>query len=200
MTRLRPVLATAALALGAACGAAQTGRVEKLADRTFKITCEAPLSTCLRKAEQLCKEGTYIVRSARDQRDRYGPELGNTQVEVRSSEAVFYCDSNPLFGPSGPPPAGQTAAPARPPPPPAPTAPATACVPGEARACVGPAGCQGGQACLPDGSGFAPCDCGTSGSNRAPAMPTAGTGGAAGATPTQPGGAAGTGGVRGSPR
>lgn len=34
------------------------------------------------------------------------------------------------------------------------------CTPGSTQACVGAAACNGGQACLPDGSGFAPCDCG----------------------------------------
>jgi hypothetical protein len=37
-----------------------------------------------------------------------------------------------------------------------------ACVKGVTQACVGPGGCSGGQACLPDGSGFGPCDCGGS--------------------------------------
>jgi hypothetical protein len=36
----------------------------------------------------------------------------------------------------------------------------TACVKGITQACVGPGGCRGGQACLADGSGFSPCDCG----------------------------------------
>ena len=40
-------------------------------------------------------------------------------------------------------------------------APARVCVPGATQACVGSGACSGGQACLPDGSGFAPCDCGT---------------------------------------
>jgi hypothetical protein len=34
------------------------------------------------------------------------------------------------------------------------------CVPGITQACVGPAACSGGQACLTDGSGFGPCTCG----------------------------------------
>jgi hypothetical protein len=34
------------------------------------------------------------------------------------------------------------------------------CVPGESRACVGPGGCQGGQACKQDGTGYTGCDCG----------------------------------------
>jgi hypothetical protein len=35
-----------------------------------------------------------------------------------------------------------------------------ACVKGITQSCVGPGGCQGGQACLQDGSGFSSCDCG----------------------------------------
>lgn len=38
--------------------------------------------------------------------------------------------------------------------------PAGACTPGESVACVGAGGCSGGQVCLPDGTGFGPCDCG----------------------------------------
>jgi hypothetical protein len=34
------------------------------------------------------------------------------------------------------------------------------CRPGETQRCVGPAACEGGQACLSDGSGFGTCDCG----------------------------------------
>ncbi len=37
----------------------------------------------------------------------------------------------------------------------------SACVPGSTQLCHGPAACQGAQACLPDGSGFDRCDCGT---------------------------------------
>jgi len=33
------------------------------------------------------------------------------------------------------------------------------CVPGESVACIGAGGCSGGQACLPDGSGFSACEC-----------------------------------------
>lgn len=34
------------------------------------------------------------------------------------------------------------------------------CVPGTTQECVGSGACHGGQHCLPDGSGFSPCDCG----------------------------------------
>jgi len=51
------------------------------------------------------------------------------------------------------------AAPAQPPPPA--TGPSRGCVSGSTQECFGPGACRGGQACLPDGSGYEPCDCGT---------------------------------------
>jgi hypothetical protein len=76
----------------------------------------------------------------------------------------------PAPAPTAPPAASGTAP--TPSAPPAPSAPPTfptsskpaatssTCVPGATQACVGPAACSGGQSCLPDGSGFGPCDCG----------------------------------------
>src|SRR4051794_17196584 len=37
--------------------------------------------------------------------------------------------------------------------------PPPACVPGQSIACVGPAGCAGGQACAPDGRNYGACLC-----------------------------------------
>jgi hypothetical protein len=44
---------------------------------------------------------------------------------------------------------------------PAPTASSLerACVPGSTQRCVGTGACEGGQACLADGSGYGPCEC-----------------------------------------
>lgn len=42
----------------------------------------------------------------------------------------------------------------------APDAGTTVCTPGATIACVGPAGCSGGQACKQDGTGYGLCDCG----------------------------------------
>ena len=36
------------------------------------------------------------------------------------------------------------------------------CIPGQSIACVGVGGCQGGQQCTADGSGYGPCQCGSS--------------------------------------
>lgn len=35
-----------------------------------------------------------------------------------------------------------------------------ACVPGQSVACIGPGGCEGGQVCREDGTGYGECDCG----------------------------------------
>lgn len=40
-------------------------------------------------------------------------------------------------------------------------APALSCSPAKKRECMGMGACRGVQACLPDGSGYEPCDCGT---------------------------------------
>jgi len=64
------------------------------------------------------------------------------------------------------------------------------CTPGQSIACVGPAGCAGGQACKADGSGYEPCNCG--GSTGDGSSGNAGNGGSGGA-----GGSGGTGGASG---
>lgn len=194
----------AALPLLVACATHPGVETQHLPDGTVRIKCDGSLAACLSRAEDLCHGNTYEVVRARDQRDRYGPELGTAQVEVRSSEAFVRCGSHgrPLGGYDElkPPPgaangvaAGPGAGvagsgPGRPtlppvaPPPPAPRA----CVPGATQACIGPGKCEGGQSCLPDGSAFGPCDCGTLG---APIQAPAGPPGAATAAPapTTPG-------------
>lgn len=62
---------------------------------------------------------------------------------------------------------GATAAASAPPPPAQP--PAQACTPNETKLCYGPGACKGAQSCLPDGSGYGPCDCGTAGGQQTPA-------------------------------
>ncbi len=42
------------------------------------------------------------------------------------------------------------------------------CVPGVTQACLGPGACSGAQACLPDGAGYGPCDCGSAAAPLAP--------------------------------
>ena len=130
-------------------------------DGSYLLACKGPLSDCLKRAERLCRDQSYFISDARDERELLGHESGESRVEVRKSEAVVFCGKPPSVGkrpmveiehePVSPPP---SARPTEPQPPP------RACTPGATQACVGPAGCSGGQACAADGSRFEPCNCG----------------------------------------
>ena len=181
---LARALALLAPLLGA-CASTTAFHSEPLGDGAYKLKCDGPLPACLRRAEDVCKGNPYEVMKARDQRDRYGAEVGQGgQVEIRTSEAIVRCGQR---GKAPPPTTAQfedqpetfrlrrkdavpedrpavdpslTSKPVEP----APTAlPQRACIPGSTQACIGPGKCEGGQSCLPEGNGFGPCDCGTLG-------------------------------------
>jgi hypothetical protein len=132
-------------------------QVEHREGGVLHFNCKAPLTQCLAAVEKACEYQRYAVLRAFDDHDLKGD---TTQPgDFRSSEAFVRCDRNtgwsqenralraqPLSAPTSAP--APSAAPAR------------ACVPGVAQACVGPAGCAGGQTCAPDGASFGPCDCG----------------------------------------
>lgn len=189
----------AAAFLVAGCLKGTEAEAQHLPDGSLRIKCQGSLAACLTRAEEICHGTTYEVLRARDQRDRYGPEMGTAQIEVRSSEALVRCGGRgrPLGGydelkaspaeasPNNPGPR-LARAPAAPPPAPAPRA----CVPGSTQACIGPGKCEGGQSCLPDGAAFGPCDCGTLGPP-ATAPSASGAGAAPAPTPTTPPGTTG---------
>ncbi len=150
---LLPLLALAACTRG-------TGRPVRQADGGYSLSCKGPLTDCLRHAERLCRNDGYTVAEARDVRDRMGHESGQSQVLLQTSDATIYCGTQ---APRPPielkrAPAADPVAPALAAAPPAQKAPA--CVPGATQACVGPAGCSGGQACSADGTRFEACNCG----------------------------------------
>lgn len=149
-----------------ACSSGATGRPSKLADGGYSLACKGPLSDCLKHAERLCKDEGYIVREARDVRDKFGHEAGQSQVVVERSDATIYCGQNaheePIHLVREPEPAAPPATK-----PAVVVAPPRACVPGATQACIGPGGCSGGQACSADGSRFGDCNCGS-----APATPS----------------------------
>jgi hypothetical protein len=133
-------------------------------DGGYRLSCPVPLSECLQRADRLCREQGYVVTQARDVKEQLGHEQGQSLIEIRKSEATIYS------GKSAPPAERAFVEPKREPPSAAPAPSATviaaplppprACVPGATQACVGPAGCSGGQVCAPDGSQFQACDCG----------------------------------------
>ncbi len=117
----------------------------------------------------------YRILSAQSKRDVRDVDPGTR--EYRVSDITALCDRDaPQYAAAGTPAGPPIAPPGLPPPPPvgapigpplagAPPVPvgvarAPSCVPGATQACVGPAGCSGGQACRADGAGYGPCDCG----------------------------------------
>jgi hypothetical protein len=98
------------------------------------------------------------VLEAHEELKRAGPNTA--EVEMFRSHARIRCRKmTAVFGDSSDeartPPAVPSGAPA------ASSAAPKVCAPGVTQVCVGTGACQGGQRCLPDGSGFGPCDCGT---------------------------------------
>jgi hypothetical protein len=129
----------AGVSLALACTGTQN--ITQTGPGTYRIRCDTPLAECLGQLERLCIDG-FELESARETRKRAGVDAIGTGVEQsETSEAKVVCVSHPLI-------AGETRLERRP-----------LCTPGETQSCVGPGGCRGGQACLPDGAGYAACDC-----------------------------------------
>ena len=155
----------AASALGCSRQAVQR---ERLPNGSFSFKCDEELWVCLSHVKDVCKGGPYEVLSGHDEPRVHG--VDESRVESHRSRAIVRClrpgqEVKPVPPAPVHAPRAVHAVPGKPLPPPAPRpAPASAprvCVPGATQACVGPAACAGGQACVADGSGFAPCDCGS---------------------------------------
>lgn len=163
-----------ASALAVACGQSVTRNVERLGSGKYRLSCKGALPACLAGADHLCRENSYEVVRAQDDRKRFGGD-GSSVVETRNSVATIRCmpkDAGlPEFDDTEPEarPTDHFKLPARRPDDrvdPAlvdETRPAavTTCVPGATQTCVGAGACKGGQSCLAGGKGFSPCDCGT---------------------------------------
>ncbi len=146
-----------------ACHSAAVPEV-KQPDGSWHLSCGFALSHCVERADELCGGRGYVVLGGTSKRSLYGSADGVSQVETREADLTIACadHQNELpkvlvsstVTPSAPPVAPQPIAAAAPP------AKTSACTPGATQQCVGAGACAGGQACLPDGSGFAACDCG----------------------------------------
>lgn len=149
------------LLIGCSRAGVQTTR---LPDGTREVRCEHRLWRCLQHVDDYCKGGSVEVIRAGEEHLVFGSQA--SAVEGHRSHAVLRCLKPGEKLPEAPlaaeplPPTPPTEASPPAPAPPAPPSPARACVPGATQACVGTAACAGGQSCLPDGSGFGPCDCG----------------------------------------
>jgi len=135
--------------------------IRALPDGTRELTCRHTLPQCLSHVDDVCKGASYEVLYATDTQKIYGSP-SSSEVESRTSQAVVHC-LGPHQKPMASDPVASAAVPVAVTPPPVASvapAPPRACVPGATQACVGSGACSGGQACLPDGSGFGACDCG----------------------------------------
>jgi hypothetical protein len=150
---------------GVACAHRQKVMTERRPDGIVHLTCKMSLADCLYEVENACDHRRYVVLRAFDGRDLKG--LVPAQTLVLESEAYVRCGEMTAFGPEN---KALLATPVCTPPA-VPAVPPRVCAPGATQACVGPAGCSGGQACVADGSRFGTCDCGAPAAVPAPATP-----------------------------
>jgi hypothetical protein len=178
-------LVTVIGALG--CASLQNVDKKTLPDGSYELRCRTRLSLCLVEMQDSCSDAGYDVLDAFEERKRVGP--GTVETEIVRSHARIRCrKTTAVFGgaPEEPAtaPVPTSTAPALPAPPP------PVCQPGATQVCVGTGACQGGQQCLPDGSGFGACDCGSPApapippENPAPPAPTTSPGAAPAPVPT----------------
>lgn len=150
------------------CSGAQ---VRHRPDGTYSVEC-GDKKACLERAQRICGNEGYTVVGGQSNKKKYGVP-GNEKL-IGKDEIYIRCTKDrPLDTPD--PTVGSWKLRQRDGDSPAPSAPASAdaqpvaakppvnhvCRPGETQRCVGPGACDGGQACLTDGSAFGPCDCGT---------------------------------------
>jgi hypothetical protein len=181
--RNRPPMRTlsALLIAGALAGCAST-KPQALPDGSYRLLCSSTMTQCMRRSQQFCGDDDFEVIKKSDD-VVYGVEGHSTGAE--GAEVHFRCGQpreavqwklpkrKRAAKPPAPPAAKQASEPAR-----------QTCVPGVTQRCFGPGACRGAQACLPDGSGWGPCDCGSAADAGAAG---AGGAGAAAAGLTKPG-------------
>jgi hypothetical protein len=150
--RAHPAYLLALLLLG--CGPS----IQQLNDGTLVMQCRASLAACTGKASRYCQaKGCEILEGSEDRdssrvvfrcQQQATPKLINLIVPGKTGHSPAASAGSAGVAPSvSGPPANRPAVPLR------------VCVPGSTQRCVGIGGCPGGQACLPDGTGFGRCEC-----------------------------------------
>lgn len=156
---MRSLFTLALLALSA-CGAPEV-QSQRLKDGSWSFQCELSMDECIRKVQDNCPNQRYRILEGSSQtrlRDvppfekAYHTSKLRLECNDDSGDALISFGSDKI-APSASSAPSSAAAPASVSKPPV-------CTQGQTRECVGAAACKGGQACLADGSGFGPCDCG----------------------------------------
>lgn len=154
------------LALAGAVASCSKNHAVQLKDGSWQVQCEDQVERCVREAQRTCGDEAYHVISGKQEEKLYGGQNGY-QMGAELHTLEFRCGSDPGVWKLE---RKDEAAPVEPDalrPPPA----KQLCTPGTTQRCVGPAACEGGQSCNADGTGYSPCDCGTSGAAPVDAAP-----------------------------
>ena len=145
-----------AMTMTSACAAPLA---KQLPDGSYTIECNTQ-KVCLDCAERQCGPSGYNIVGGEHSQKVFG--VDSYQKQVGQDELHFRCKASPwaaLEGSSSSP--TQVGLADGGSPPHEVRAPSLVCRPGETQKCFGPGACAGGQACVADGSGFGPCDCGS---------------------------------------
>jgi hypothetical protein len=131
-----------------ACGASDV-QSKRLKDGSWAFTCELPMDECVRRVQTNCPNQRFrILEGTSETRIRDVPPFEQSYHTSRLHLTCTNDGATVLLSLDGAKPA-ESQRPA-----------AATCTRGQTRECVGPGACKGGQACLPDGTGFGACDCG----------------------------------------
>jgi hypothetical protein len=175
------LLIAGAVSLAACSRGARSVRLPAFSpsDEIYRITCADSITPCRDEADEVCGGRYEVLESSgapvEPVRVSSAPGPASTgpryQRKKWVGQLVVACGHSPAPGAVASPPTLAGGEPATPPAP----APDRLCIPGATQECLGPGACRGAQACLADGDGYGPCDCGktstsgpSSGSRSAP--------------------------------
>jgi hypothetical protein len=156
----------------AACSHANSVRLQGPSpdDEIYRVTCKDTIAPCREEANEVCRGHYQVLESTgapvEPPRVTSAPGPASTGPRYQRvkwvGEMVIACGDAPraLAGDDAPAADAQPALAGSARPSPAPPPGDRWCVPGVTQECLGPAACRGAQACLPEGSGYGPCDCG----------------------------------------
>lgn len=145
-----------AMTITSACAAP---RAKQLPDGSYVLECNTQ-KACMDRADRQCGPTGYTIVGGEHSQRVFGvpgneKQVGKDEMRIRCKEmplpdsAAAISSGSELGKSDGE--AARQEVPAK----------ASVCRPGETQKCVGPGACTGGQSCMPDGSGFGPCDCGS---------------------------------------
>lgn len=171
------------LALGA-IGCGGTVKTAPLPGDGYVITCTKGMKDCVARAEKECGDSGYTVAGGFNVGRLLGGPTSSYRKLAYSGELRIYCGIREVEPEACKPVSNveevhelsSTTVPTSNPEPIVSAPPRTnveppsarICVPGSTQKCVGPAACEGGQVCLPDGGGYGACDCGAGGPSSPP--------------------------------